>query len=552
MNTLRYSIPYIIYIAIFAIFPFVFTFIFAGLHFSLKSIGIIPITEIVKNTFIFSVFTAVFATVVGYFLAIVADMLTRRWARLFSLFVILPFTIPFTASALIWSISLYGGGYGWFTYLLHIAYDPLYFPSTAIYGVTLVSIWTSIPFAFLIIFSAFKSIPQEVVESSQVDGLKLSEYYFSVANPLIGKAFWTAFILNFVLSLGNFDLPYVMTGGGPGYASTTLPLIVYEEFFILDNVPAGAFFAAILSIIATIPSIGLLYAIKEKRSPMPSLRIRLNDEMFKIILGAFSAVVLFFLDMPIYWMIIVSIRSPIEDFISPPDFFPTKIDMSFLVDAARDSIPYMISSIVVSLAVALITIFISSAASFEITKSKRLSFLLPLSIYFYSLPSASYIIPVYLMISFLGLLNTWWGLILASPVFTATYSVWLMYNFFSVMPKSYEEAADVFGIKNKFFRIILPLSRPVLISSFLLSFIFSWHLLFYPLVLTYTPYCMNFPPQGSETVTIFALNAIGDLTINWGELASSALISSIPVLIVAWYAIDRVIKGAYKGGLKFV
>ncbi len=540
-----------VYLSIFAVFPFIFTFIFAGLHFSFKSIELVPVSEIVKNTFIFSVFTAVFSTVIGYLLAITADLLNRKWARLFSLFVILPFTIPFTASALIWTISMYGGGYGWFTYLLHIENDPLYFHSTAIYGVTLVSIWTSIPFAFLIIFSAFKSIPQEIIESVRVDGLKLSEYYFNIANPMIGKAFWTAFILNFVLSLGNFDLPFVMTNGGPGYSSTTLPLIVYQEFFIIGNVPAGAFFAAILSVIATLPSIALLYAIKG-RSPMPSLNIRMNDKLFKIVLGFVSAIVLFFLDMPIYWMIIVSIRSPLENFVSPPDFFPTRFNPSFIIGAARESVPYLITSVVVSLAVAIITISISSTASFEITKNRRLGFLLPLSIYFYSLPSASYIIPVYLMISFLGLLNTWWGLILASPVFTATYSVWLMYNFFSMMPKSYEEAADVFGIKNKFFRIILPLSRPVLVSSFLLSFIFSWHLLFYPLVLTYTPYCMNFPPQGAETVTIFALNAIGDLTINWGQLASSALISSLPVLIIAWYAIDRVIKGAYKGGVKFV
>jgi multiple sugar transport system permease protein len=549
---MKYSIPYIAYITVFAVIPFIATFVIAGVNYNLKPIDLIPLEEVLYNTFIFSVFTAIFSTIIGYFLAIAVDMLTRRWARITSLLIVLPFTIPFTASALIWSISLYGGGYGWFTYLLHIPYDPLYFSSTAIYTVTMVSIWTSIPFAFLIIFSSLKSIPQEITESARVDGLKLSEYYFSIANPLIGKAFWTAFILNFVLSLGNFDLPYVMTGGGPGYASTTLPLVVYQEFFLLSNIPAGAFFAAILSIIATVPSIGLLYAIRGKRSPMPSIKIRINDKVFKAILGAFTAVILFFLDMPVYWMVIVSIRSPLDDFVSPPDFLPTKIDPSYLISAAKTSVPYIITSLVVSISVAIITIFISSAASFEINKNKRLSFLLPLSIYFYSLPSASYIIPVYLLIGFLGLLNTWWGLILASPVFTATYSVWLMFNFFSGLPKSYEEAADVFSIKNKFIRIILPLSRPVLISSFLLSFIFSWHLLFYPLVLTSTPYCMDFPPQGAQTVTIFALNSIGNLTINWGILASSALISSIPVLIVSWYAIDRVIRGAYRGGIKFV
>ena len=81
-------------------------------------------------------------------------------------------------SILIWSISLYGNC-GWFSYLFHIPFDPLYLASTAMWAVTGVNIWSMILMSFLIMLSAFRSIPQEVREASEVDGLTLSQFYFS-------------------------------------------------------------------------------------------------------------------------------------------------------------------------------------------------------------------------------------------------------------------------------------------------------------------------------------------------------------------------------------
>lgn len=150
------------------------------------------------------------------------------------------------------------------------------------------------------------------------------------------------------------------------------------------------------------------------------------------------------------------------------------------------------------------------------------------------------------------MLNTWWALILSTPVFTATFAVWIMFNFFTSFPRAYDEAAEVFGIKRKIIKIITPLSRTTILSTFLLSFIFNWHLLFYPLLLSDTPYNMGFPPKGAETITIFALQAIGDETVNWAALASSALIAALPVMVISFFTIDRVIKSDSKSGLKFV
>ncbi|ARM76729.1 ABC transporter permease subunit [Acidianus manzaensis] len=548
---MKYSFPYLAYIIGFGILPFAFTFVLFGVNYNsaIRGLTVVPLDQIIYNTLFFSVFTAILSSLIGLLLAIAIDIIGRG-KRILSLLVMLPYTIPFTSSALIWAISLFGG-YGWFTYFLGLKYDPLYFPSTALYAVTMVSVWSSIPLPFLIILSSLRSIPNYVKEAAAVDGIKLSEYYSKIAVPMIGKAFWLSFLLEFILALGNFDLPYVLTQGGPGFSTTTLPLLVYYEIFQLGKFSGGSLAAALLSVFATIPSIFLLLLLKSKKSGLKSISIKIPDKIFKGIMFALLAIFLVFLDFPVYWMFLVAFRSSFLDFKYPPILLPEHLTGSYFASAASSAVPYLISSAVIAVSASLLTIFLALPSSYEISKGKS-KWILPLSIYLYSLPSSSFIIPLYLFFANEGLLNTWEALILSTPIFTATFAVWIFYNYFLGFPKAYDDAAEVFNIKNKLTRIIMPLSRPALFSAFLLSFIFNWHLLFYPLILSMTPYNYSFPPQGAQTITIFALLAIGNETVNWGLLASSALVAALPVMIVTIISLDRVLKGEYGSGIKFV
>ena len=548
---MKYSMPYIVYIIGFGLIPFIYTFFFFGVHLSsaFKGLSLVPLNEIVYNTFFFSFFTALFSSIIGLILAVAIDAI-KKGSRVLSLLIMLPYTIPFTSSALIWAISFYGK-YGWFSYLLHINFDPLYFPSTALYAVTLVSIWTSIPMSFLIIFSSLRSVPKYVRESAQMDGLSLSEYYSKIAVPMVGKAFWLSFLLQFILAMGNFDLPYVLTQGGPGFSTTTLPLLVYYEIFQLGDFSGGSLVAAILSLFVTIPAVLLLLLLRSKRSGLKSLSIKIPDKVFISLLAIVLTIFLFFLDFPVYWMFLVAFRNSLLDFRSPPLLLPEHLTGKYFITSLFSSVPYMVSSIIVAVTAAVFTILISLPSAYEISRGKG-RFLLPLSIYLYSLPSSSYIIPLFLFFSYVGLLNTWWALILSTPIFTATFAIWVFYNYFLGFPRAYDDAAEVFNIKRKLTRIIMPMSKTSLFSIFLLSFIFNWHLLFYPLILTQTPYNFSFPPQGAQTITIFALLAIGNESINWGLLASSALVAALPVMIVTIISIDRMLRSEQGSGLKFI
>ncbi|MEM3353483.1 MAG: ABC transporter permease subunit [Saccharolobus sp.] len=543
----KYSIPYLSYITLFGIIPLILTFIIVGLNFSSakSAFSITNPIEIIYNTFYFSLFTAIVSTILGFILAVGVDIYPKKILILLAL---LPFTIPFTSSALIWVISLYGG-YGWFTYLLGINYDPLYFSKTALTTVSLVSAWSSIPLSFLLILASLRSVPNEVKESAQIDGLTLSQYYLNVAFPYALKGILLSFLINFVLSMGNFDLPYVMTQGGPGFSTTTLSLMVYFMMFEYDNFSGGALFAAILSLIASIPAIGVALLVKKKGFRISLPAIRISDKIFKPLVLTLTVIIILFLDFPVYWMVLVATRPNTLDFVKPPILLPKSFNLTYLISSLHSSVPYMISSIIVALIVGLITILLSSLGAYESAR-KFWFWLLILSIYLYALPTTSYIIPVYLFEADAKLINTWIGLALPSAIFTATFAFWTMFNFYIDFPKVYEEAAEIDGMKNRMIRLILPLSRPFLIASFIISFIFAWHLLFYPLVLSETPYNMNFPPSGSETITIFALNAITQGSVNWALLASSALVAALPVIIISYVAQDYMLRGLYSGGVK--
>ncbi|MCH1770460.1 MULTISPECIES: ABC transporter permease subunit [Metallosphaera] len=548
---MRYSIPYLGYIVALGIVPFLYTFVYFGLNLSqsLTSLSTLPISEVFWNTVIYAGLTAIISALIGLILAVAVDILPRG-KLIVSLLIMLPYTLPFTSAALVWSISLYAN-YGWFSYLFHLKFDPLNIPSLAIYGVTMVSIWSTIPLTFLITLTALRSIPSYVKENALLDNLSLSEYYGKIAVPMVGKAFWLAFLLAFLSALGNFDIPYALTEGGPGFATTTLPLLVYYEIIDLGNFSGGALVAALLSVMASIPAILILLISRSKRSGFISLSLRIPDRVFKPLMYVILGISLFFLVFPVYWMGLVAFRHSSLDFRSPPVIVPAGLTTKYFISTLDQSIPYIVSSVVVAVLASLLTIFVSFPSGYEISRGKG-RWILPVSIYLYSLPSASYIIPLFIFFSSTNLMNTWWALIISTPIFTATYAVWLFHNNYLSFPRAYDDVAEVFQIKRRLLRVVMPLSRTSVFSVFLLSFILNWHLLFYPLILTQTPYNWSFPPEGAETVTVFALAQIYYRTINWALVASAALVAALPVMVVTIITLSRILKGDRSGGLKFI
>ncbi len=551
---MRLSAPYLAYVAAFGMIPFAVTFAIVGIDYraALVSLALVPLREVFDNTIVLAFSNAVLATLVGVLAAVAIDSLSLRYQRPLALATVLPHTVPFVSAALIWYISLYGGGYGWFTYILHIQNDPLYSPATAMYGVILVSVWGSLTFPFIIIYATLRAIPKEVKENALMDGLPLSRYYGEIAIPMASKAILIAFIIELAFSFGAFDAPYVLTGGGPGYSTTTLGILTYEAVYSLGSYSGGALVSAAIAAMATIPAIALFRVLRANRPILPSVSISMPDWLFRGIVYALLAVILFFNVMPVYWMVLVALRPDIYDFTRPPIMYPRGFTARYFIQAAEGAVPYLVSSAVVSVTVGVIAVLLAAPAAYEVARGRAGRWLLPLSIYLYVLPPMSFVIPLYMFFAKLKLLNTWWALILSMPLFSVTYGLWIMNGYFLDLPRAYDEVGELFGIRNRFTRLIMPLSRPVLLSVFLLAVVGTWHALFYPLIFTATPYNFSFPPVGAQTVTIYAMTAIQESTIKWGLLASMALVAALPPMALDIIFLSMIAKGGPSGGLKFL
>jgi multiple sugar transport system permease protein len=558
-----FYIPAIVYLLVFALLPFALSIYFSGLatdptaYAALFTLPHLP--EVVFNTIVFAGGTAVFATLLGMTLAILVDSRVRG-KRILSLMSYIPYMIPFTASALIWTTLL----------------DPLYGPidyflsavglakvnwlgnlSIQIFSATIVSIWSSIPLAFLIILAGLSSVPKQVKEAAVVDGMGSYDYYGTQALPMAKGAILTAFLITLIIAFGNFDLPYILNGG-LSYSMATLPFIVwfyiFFQGFISQGLAAGIILAALVSIFAI-----LLIRVNAgrgrsgRRIPFP----RIPNRLFEFVVYVVSAATLLFEVFPVYWMFLVAFRPQPLDFTTPPIVLPTKLTADGFLTTAVQSEPYLITTFAVAIVAMVITVFIAAPAAYSISRHGR-KWLLVLSIYLYSLPSTTFVFGVYYIFSRANLLNTWLALFIVYPVFTIPFTIWTLSNFYDSLPRHFEEAAMVDGYSpiRSFYEIVMPLARPGLFATALISFIISWHLLLFPLVLSQTPYMYNFPPTGSFTVTLFAANfdpeslgvAVGYNI--WVQLASAGIILSIPVILLSLYTQSYLLKGLYSGGTK--
>ena len=579
-----FYIPAVVYLTLFALVPLLISVDLSapGSNFSsyIQLFQLSDFPRIVYNTLFFSIGTAVSSVLIGTAFAILVDS-RRRGKRAISLIAYLPYMIPFTASALVWA-TLFNPGYGPVDPILKAVGLPTIdwlSPQLQLYSLTTVSVWAGIPLAFLIILAGLTSVPKQVKEASSVDGMEMWDYYSSVALPLAKGAVITAFLMTLILAFGNFDLPYIISGAGGVPPTTMATLVVYayaEMFYVGGSFTAQGLAAAIfIALMASIPGLLLvrttLGGSKGGKGRvnlpgwmrMPNIRLHLPSlprfppTPFKYLIYVVCALVSVFILFPVYWMVLIAFRPQTLDYVLPPVLYPTKVITDVFVQTISQASPEIITTLAVAGAVTILTILLAAPAAYTIAREKRRG-LLGIMIYIFSLPSIVFVFGAFYIIAHLGLLNSWAALILTEPLFTIPFVVWTMSNFYNSLPRQYEEAALVDGYSRirSFFSIVMPLARPGLIAAGMVAFIFAWHLLLFPLVLSQTPYNFTFPPVGSNTVTTFAIlfdpdSTGGTISNNvWVQLASAGIILAIPVIILSLVAQSYLLKGLYSGGTK--
>lgn len=257
-----------------------------------------------------------------------------------------------------------------------------------------------------------------------------------------------------------------------------------------------------------------------------------------------SVILLCILPVSVFiWMFMTGLKTQADNLSIPPKIFfsPTLNNFKEVFGQGSFTKYLFNSSVVASLSV-LIALIFGLPASYAIAKYKMHKIGLALLIA-RMVPFISYLIPWFIVFRSLHLVDTYIALVTTHLIITLPFVIWIMVNFFEGVPSSLEEAARVDGctIFQAFIRILLPSVRNGILTSAVLSFIFSWNQFLFSLILS-----------GSRTMTVpvAVFQFISYDEINWGGLAAAASVITIPPLVMTIFIQKYMIKGLTTGAVK--
>jgi multiple sugar transport system permease protein len=258
-------------------------------------------------------------------------------------------------------------------------------------------------------------------------------------------------------------------------------------------------------------------------------------------LGIISAVTLF----PILWIMITSVKPTIDIPAYPPKLFftPTMehygraFSRSGFLGSFFDST--LIAIVVMTLSVILGSMCAYSLARFNVGGKNFRFWVLSQRMF----PPVAMILPLYILMRRLHLLDTYFALIITHTVVNLPFTVWLMRGFILDVPKEMDEAALIDGcsIWQVFWRIILPVVAPGLVAAAIFALISSWNEFLFALILT---------GGNVKTVPLVASEVITDKEVLWGPMSAIGTMTAIPIIVFTFFVQKYVVRGLSYGAIK--
>lgn len=259
--------------------------------------------------------------------------------------------------------------------------------------------------------------------------------------------------------------------------------------------------------------------------------------------------------LPFGWMVIASV-TPQRILISTPlQWIPDTLDWSryelilrggaesvgatFRAALANTTI-VAVGTVAVSMIVGILGAYAFARLRFRFRQAVLILFLAT-----YMLPQIALLIPLYLILNSLGLLDTVTGLIIVDCSLVVPFVLWILSNYFLTIPEELEEAARIDGASRlgALFRVVLPAARPGIFAAIMFAFLLAWDEFMYALIFTSSNAAKTLPVAISE----FA----GRYTTDFGLVAAGGILAAVPPIVVAMifqrYVVSGMAAGAVKG-----
>lgn len=260
------------------------------------------------------------------------------------------------------------------------------------------------------------------------------------------------------------------------------------------------------------------------------------------------AVYLFITLAPLLWVLSTSFKPNQEAISFPPKFLPDKPTWEnyiFVLTDPKLSLS-LLNSLLVSVGSTVLSVTVSALAGFAFARYdfKGKNLIMSIILGLFMIPVVINIIPLYIMLANIGLLNSLGALVMTFQILIIPLNIFLLKNYFESLPKELEEAALIDGCSRlgSLVRITIPLSLPGFLIAAILSFRFSWNEFVLPVVLSNKPDSMIFQVALYQFISLYR--------IDWGYLTAGINIALIPVVVLMLIFQKRMIKGLTLGALK--
>ncbi len=249
---------------------------------------------------------------------------------------------------------------------------------------------------------------------------------------------------------------------------------------------------------------------------------------------------------PVYWLFIISFKTPDEIFAFPPVWYPESIQFKNYAVLFKDGDAWSVwNSLVLASVSTFVAMILGTLAAYSLVRFKTGGE--NLAVWIISqrmMPPVAIVFPLFLLYVYLGWVDSYFGLIILYTAFSLPYVIWMMRGYIEDIPLELEESALVDGCTRfeVLWKVVLPMARSGLFATAVFTFIFAWNDFLFALVLTRTEV---------TTYTVQVTHYFGGQSNFWAKIAAMSVLGTIPVFftvaVMQRYLVRGISMGAVKG-----
>jgi sorbitol/mannitol transport system permease protein len=248
---------------------------------------------------------------------------------------------------------------------------------------------------------------------------------------------------------------------------------------------------------------------------------------------------------PVFWMVLTAFKQESDAATSPPKLFFTPTLDQFKAVFEQGIGPAMLNSIFATGISTILVLLLGTPAAFALSlrpvrkTQDALFFFMSTKM----LPVVAAILPLYVIVSNIGLLDNIWALVILYTSMNLPIAVWMMRSFLAEVPVEVLEAAqlDGCGLLRTLRTVVIPMVLPGIAATSLICFIFSWNELLFARVLTATR---------AQTAPVFLTSFVTSQGLFLAKVCAAAVVVSLPVIIAGFAAQDKLVQGLSMGAVK--